>query len=97
MKCNQPFTLIHSDIWELAKILVIHGAMWFVTFIDDCTRTTWLFLMKDKSKVSSLLPQFQKISFTQFEAKIKWFHSNNSKDYLNQNLSSFVYQGRYSS
>jgi len=45
--------------------------------------------MKDKSEVSSLLPQFQKMIFTQFGAKIKWFCLDNAKDYSNQNLSSF--------
>ena len=83
MKCNQPFTLIHSNIWRLAKIPNIHGARWFVTFIDDCTGATWLFLMKDKSEVSSLLPQFQKMIFTQFGVKIKQFRSNNARDYFN--------------
>jgi len=40
MKCSQPFTLIHFDIWGLAKIPYIHGARWFVTFINDYSRTT---------------------------------------------------------
>ena len=64
MKCSQPFILIHSNIWGPIKIPDIHRAKLFVTFIDDCTRTTWLFLIKDKYEVSSLLPQFQKMIFT---------------------------------
>jgi len=30
----------------------VSGARWFITFIDDCTRVTWVFLLKQKSYVS---------------------------------------------
>ena len=90
MECNLPFTLIHSDIWRLAKIPDIHGARQFVSFIDDYSRATWLFLMKDNSEVSSLLLQFQKIFFTQFRAKIKWFRLDNVRDYFIQSFFLFL-------
>ena len=81
IKCSKPFSLIHFDIWEPAKIFYIfyiHGTRWFVTFIDDYIRIAWLFFMKDKSEVSSLLPQFHKMIFTQFGARIRRFRSNNA-------------------
>ena len=49
-----PFSLIHADMWGPSKILNIIGARWFVTFIDNCTRVTWVYLMKNKSEVSEL-------------------------------------------
>jgi len=33
----------------------ISGAKLFVSFIDDCTRVTWIFLMKDKSEFFTCL------------------------------------------
>ena len=57
-KSAEPFDLIHSDVWGPAPITNISGARWFVSFIDDCTRVTWIFLMKDKSEVSQLFIQF---------------------------------------
>ena len=71
IKCSKPFALIHFDIWEPLEIIYIHGARWFVTFINNNTRTTWLFLMKEKFEVSSLLPRFQKMIFTEFRETIK--------------------------
>ncbi|CAL2236964.1 unnamed protein product [Prunus armeniaca] len=47
-----PFSLIHSDVWGFAQIATPAGARWFVTFIDDCTRMTWVFLMKTKGEVN---------------------------------------------
>ena len=49
-KSISPFDLIHSDVWG-PVIDSISGAKWFVTFIDDCTRVTWTYLMKNKSEV----------------------------------------------
>ena len=45
-KSSTPFALIHTDIWGSSRIPNISGAQWFVSFIDDCSRVTWLFHMK---------------------------------------------------
>ena len=58
-KSLHPFSLIHTDVWGPSKIPNITGARWFISFIDDCTRVTWLFLMKYKSDVSIILPKCQ--------------------------------------
>ncbi|RDX86492.1 hypothetical protein CR513_32168, partial [Mucuna pruriens] len=39
------FDFIHSNVWGLTNNF-ISGAKWFVSFIDDCTYVTWIFLMK---------------------------------------------------
>ncbi|RDX77241.1 hypothetical protein CR513_42668, partial [Mucuna pruriens] len=44
-KSLEPFDLIHSDVWGSASNS-ISRAKWFVSFIDDCTHVTWIFLMK---------------------------------------------------
>jgi len=81
-----PFEFIHSDIWDPAPIRSLSGVRWFVTFIDDCTRVTWLFLLKSKSEVSIVLPTFLSMIKTQFSVQIKRFCSNNARDYFNHTL-----------
>lgn len=44
--------LIHYDVWGPTPILVSSGIRWFVIFVDDCSRMTWLYLMKNKSEVA---------------------------------------------
>ena len=44
-KSPLPFMVIHSDIWGPSKVPNLSGSSWFVTFIDDCTRMTWLCLI----------------------------------------------------
>lgn len=49
-RTSSPFVLLHSDIWGLSRIANASGARWFVSYIDDCTRVTWIFLLKPKKK-----------------------------------------------
>ena len=42
--------LIHSDLCELNDMLIRGGNMYFLTFIDDCSRFTYVFLLKNKSE-----------------------------------------------
>ena len=41
-----PYELIHSDIWGPSTIPNILGSRWFVSLIDDYTRVTWIYLLK---------------------------------------------------
>ena len=47
-KSSVPFEVIHSDVWRPTKIPYISKARYFVTFIDECTRMTWLSLIHKK-------------------------------------------------
>ena len=87
-KATLPFDLIHSDVLGPAKV-TSNGFRWFVTFIDDCTRLTWVFLMKNKSDVSLLLQEFCAMVFTQFQTKVKVFRSDNREEYVNHTLAIF--------
>lgn len=85
-KTYVPFTLIHSDVWRPSIVSNVSGARWFVSFIDDCTHVSWIFLMKNKSDVSSVLSVFYNMVKTQFDVEIKRFRSDNAKGYFNQFL-----------
>ena len=82
------FSLIHSDIWS-PTIPNICRACWFVSFIDDCTKVSWIFQLKNKSDVSLVLPNFHTMVQNQFGVKIKRFRPKNARDYLNQVLTPY--------
>lgn len=84
-----PFSLIHSDIWGPSRVPNILGARWFVSFIDDCTRVSWIYLLKQKSDVSNIFPIFHTMIQTQFNVGIKRLRTDNARDYFNQSLSSY--------
>jgi hypothetical protein len=47
-KSSEPFAVIHSNVWGRTKISTISKARYFVTFINECTRMTWMSLLYKK-------------------------------------------------
>jgi len=54
-KSKKCFDLIHIDLWGPYSIPSIHEHKYFFTIIDDYSRYTWIFLLKQKSKVVNIL------------------------------------------
>ena len=50
--------LIHSDVCGPMQAASIGGFYYFVTFIDDFTRYTWIFALKSKSQVFTCFKHF---------------------------------------
>ena len=57
-RANSPFQLVHSDVWGLSRVSSVFGFRYFVTFIDDYSRCTWLILMKNRSGGILHFPEF---------------------------------------
>jgi len=85
-KSPVPFMVIHSDVWGPSKVTTFGGSRWFVTFIDDCTRMTWVCLMKSKSEVNLLFQFFYKMVRTQYNAHVQVLRSDNGGEYLSSKL-----------
>ena len=76
-KKDTPFALIHLDVWGPSPITTVNGFKWFVLFVDDCTRMTWLYLLKHKDEVLGVFKSFHAMVQTQFSAKVQVLRSNN--------------------
>jgi GAG-pre-integrase domain len=57
-KAENLFDLIHSDTWGNAPVNSKKGFKYFITFIDDKSRTTWLYLLKSKKEVPTIFKNF---------------------------------------
>ncbi|RVW63107.1 Retrovirus-related Pol polyprotein from transposon TNT 1-94 [Vitis vinifera] len=68
----------------------ISGTRWFVIFVDDHTRVTWVFLMKEKSKVGHIFQTFNLMVQNQFNSKIQVLKSDNAKEYFTSSLSTYL-------
>ena len=82
-KRDTPFSLIHSDVWGPSPITTVFGFRWFVLFVDDCTRMTWLYLLKHKDEVFGVFKSFHAMVNTQFSAKVQVLRSDNGGEYVN--------------
>lgn len=58
------------------------GYKYFVLFIDDRSRATWLYLLKSKNEVCSVFKDFHNMVINQFDAKVKTFRSDNGTKFV---------------
>ena len=79
--CNVPFSLIHVDVWGPYSVCTHDGFRFFLTIVDDATRSTWVYLMKAKSDVKHLLISFYNMIYTQFDTGIKVIRSDNAFEF----------------
>ena len=42
---------MHTDVWGLAQVSSLASSKYYVTFIDDATRKTWVYCIQKKFDV----------------------------------------------
>jgi len=66
------------------------GARYFLTFIDDKTRKTFIYFLKGKDEVFIKFQEFKELAETQTGKSLKAIRTDNGKEYVNQAMSEFM-------
>jgi histone deacetylase 1/2 len=66
---SKPLELIFSDVWGPAPVSVGRHT-YYVSFIDDFSKYTWIYLIKNKSDVFQVFRDFQQLVERKFDKKI---------------------------
>jgi hypothetical protein len=53
-----PLQNIHSDVRGPSGVVSINGYRYFFTFIDCCTKITWVYVLKNKSDMFECFRDF---------------------------------------
>ena len=85
-----PFQLIHFDVWGPSPQTDILGKRYFLVCTDDYSRYSWLFLLKDKTEVTSNIKNLCKLIKRQFEEDVRGIRTDNARDFLNTELKEFL-------
>ncbi len=83
---SHPLELIYSDVWGPAPTSV-GGKQYYVSFIDDFSKFTWIYLIKFKSEVIQKFHEFQALVERLFNRKILAMQSDWGGEY--EKLNSF--------
>ncbi|KAJ9548119.1 hypothetical protein OSB04_020662 [Centaurea solstitialis] len=87
MSCSfAPFDLVHSDVWGPSPVSSKGGSKYYVSFIDDYTRYTWVFLMKRRSDFFLVYSNFRALIQTQHSAVIKCFRCDLGREYTSNDF-----------
>ena len=79
-------------MWGPCPVVSPTGFRYFVTFVDDYSRTTRLYLMKNRSELFSHFRAFYAEIHTQFHVSIQSLRSDNAKEYVSEQFQSFMLQ-----
>jgi hypothetical protein len=83
---NHPLELVFSDVWGVAPESADHFK-YYVSFIDDYSKFTWIYLIKFKSEVLKKFHEFQALVERLFDRKIIAMQTNWGAKY--EKLNSF--------
>ncbi|GFY85851.1 hypothetical protein Acr_04g0005890 [Actinidia rufa] len=82
LRAPSAFDLIHSDVWGPSPVTALSQHRYYVTFIDDYTRCTWVYLMRHKSEVFSHFTHFLQMIKTQYNTVVRNIRSDNGREYI---------------
>ena len=87
-----PFDLIHFDVWGPSPITTQGGSCYFVIFMDDFSRYTWIYLFKNRSELYQIYRDFTKMIETQCSKHTKVFRSDNAQEYKAHEFTAILHQ-----
>jgi len=76
-----PLELIFTDLWDPVHPTSHAGYKYYVSFIDACSRFTWIFQIKSKAKTLIVFQTFKSIVELQLNSKIKNIQSDWGGEY----------------
>ncbi|GAA0152880.1 transmembrane signal receptor [Lithospermum erythrorhizon] len=77
---SSPFALIHFDVWQ-SPIISPSGMCYYVIFIDQLTRYTWCYPMKNKSDTLAMFIQFYAYIQNTFNKPILTFQADEGGEF----------------
>lgn len=89
---DRPLYVIHSDVCGPIKPVTIDHKNYFVSFIDEFTHYTVIYLLENKSHVFKIFQDFVAKSETHFNLKIAYLNCDNGGEYLSNEFKSFCVQ-----
>ncbi|KAI0993867.1 hypothetical protein K3495_g14317 [Podosphaera aphanis] len=81
---TKPFELVHSDLSGKFSIPSLGGKYYYISFIDDHTRFSWVKFLKTKDEASQQITNFVNFVNTQYDVKIKRWKTDNGGEFINK-------------
>ena len=69
--------LIHNNVFGPVRVPSLGKFVYYVSFIYDLSRNTWIYFLRKKSEVFDKFKEFKALVENQTEKKIKVFGTNN--------------------
>lgn len=85
-RANQVLEKVHSDLCGPMRTRSIGGAFYILTFIDDYSRKTFVYFLKEKSQVLDAFMIFKTLMENQTEKRIKILRTDGGGEYTSKDF-----------
>nr|CAN77868.1 hypothetical protein VITISV_001383 [Vitis vinifera] len=89
-RASHCFDLIHSDVWGPSPVSSHEKFKYYVTFIDDHNKFTWVYFLRSKSEVFRTFTKFLAYVDNQFSTSIKSLRTDSGGEYLSTEFQAFL-------
>jgi hypothetical protein len=89
---NGILELLHSDMFGPITVPSLGWSMYYVSFIDDFSRNTWIYFLRKKSKVFEKFKEFKYLVENQIDKKIKVLRTENGGEFCGKEYDHFCKQ-----
>ena len=91
-RAKKHLELVHTDLYGPMQTQSIGGSFYFLTFIDDFSRKTWIYFLRHNSETFSKFKEFKALTESQFGKSIKMLRSDGGGEYDSHEFSHFCKQ-----
>jgi hypothetical protein len=88
-KAKGVLDIVHSDVCGPMSTTSLSGYVYYVSFIDDFSRKTWIYFLKSKGEVFSKFKEFKALVENLSERKIKILRSDNGGEFTSDDFKAF--------
>jgi hypothetical protein len=89
MRAEGILQLAHSDVFGPVSVLSLRKSMYYVSFIDDLSRNTWIYFPRNKSEVFYRFKEFKALVENQTEKRIKVPRTDNGREFCGNEFEEF--------
>jgi hypothetical protein len=89
MRAEGILQLVHSDVFGPMSVPSLEKSMYYVSFIDDFSRKTWIYFLRNKSKVFDRFKYFKALVENQTEQRIKVMRTDNGGEFCGNEFEEF--------
>lgn len=87
---SKCFDLVYCDVWGIAHVLSHSHYKYFVTFIDNYNRFTWIYFLHSKSEMFDIFKVVLAYVETKFSTTINVFLSDSGGEYVSKDFQIFL-------
>eukprot|EP00253_Pinus_taeda_P033936 PITA_33936 len=88
-RAKQILEFVHSDVFGPMKVPSLGKYVYYVSFIDDFSRNTWIYFLKKKSEVFERFKEFKALVENQTEKRIKVLRTDNGGEFCSKEFEEF--------